>query len=125
MGSNKVVNITREARPIQCDGILDRAKDMIVTGGENVYSGEVEAVICAPPAVREAAAFGISDPRRGEVVMACIMLKPGSTLNVDDLTAFCRKSYKIPRCLEFLHPELPKSGSGKILKRLLRERFWV
>jgi acyl-CoA synthetase (AMP-forming)/AMP-acid ligase II len=101
---------------------------MIVTGGENVYSGEVEAVICAPPAVREAAVFGISDPRWGEVVMACIMLKPGSTLNVDDLIAFCRKSlasYKIPRCLEFLQPELPKSGSGKILKRLLRERFWV
>jgi long-chain acyl-CoA synthetase len=108
--------------------ILDRAKDMIVTGGENVYSGEVEAVIYAHPAVREAAVFGIPDPQWGEIVMACIMLKPGSTLNVDDLIAFCRKSlasYKMPRRVEFLDTELPKGGSGKILKRLLRERFWV
>ena len=108
--------------------ILDRAKDMIVTGGENVYSGEVEAVIYAHPAVREAAVFGIPDPQWGEVVMACVMLKPGSTLTADDLIAFCRQSlasYKIPRRVEFSDTELPKSGSGKILKRLLRERFWV
>jgi acyl-CoA synthetase (AMP-forming)/AMP-acid ligase II len=101
---------------------------MIVTGGENVYSGEVEAVIYAHPAVREAAVFGIPDPQWGEIVMACVMLKPGSTLNVDDLIAFCRKSlasYKMPRRVEFLDTELPKGGSGKILKRLLRERFWV
>jgi len=108
--------------------ILDRAKDMIVTGGENVYSGEVEAVIYAHPAVREAAVFGIPDPKWGEVVMACVMLKPGSTLTADDLIAFCRQSlasYKIPRRIEFSDTELPKSGSGKILKRLLRERFWA
>src|SRR5229473_5954070 len=72
--------------------IVDRAKDMIVTGGENVYSGEVEAVIYAHPAVREAAVFGIPDPKWGEVVMACVVLKPGSTLTVEDLIAFCRKS---------------------------------
>jgi long-chain acyl-CoA synthetase len=108
--------------------ILDRLKDMIVTGGENVYSGEVEAVIYAHPAVREAAVFGIPDPKWGELVMACVVLKPGSTLTVDDLIAFCRQSlasYKIPRRVEFSDTELPKSGSGKILKRLLRERFWV
>jgi len=108
--------------------ILDRAKDMIVTGGENVYSGDVEAVIYAHPAVSEAAVFGIPDPKWGEVVMACVMLKPGSTLTADDLIAFCRQSlasYKIPRRVEFSDTELPKSGSGKILKRLLRERFWV
>jgi acyl-CoA synthetase (AMP-forming)/AMP-acid ligase II len=108
--------------------ILDRLKDMIVTGGENVYSGEVEAVIYAHPAVREAAVFGIPDPKWGEVVMACVVLKPGSTLTVDDLIAFCRQSlasYKIPRRVEFSDTELQKSGSGKILKRLLRERFWV
>ena len=60
--------------------------------------------------------------------MACVMLKPGSTLTVDDLIAFCRQSlasYKIPQRVEFSDTELPKSGSGKILKRLLRERFWV
>jgi long-chain acyl-CoA synthetase len=108
--------------------ILDRLKDMIVTGGENVYSGEVEAVIYAHPAVREAAVFGIPDPKWGEVVMACVVLKPGSTLTVDDLIAFCRQSlasYKIPRRVEFSNTELPKGGSGKILKRLLREQFWV
>ncbi|MGA7840380.1 MAG: hypothetical protein WCA34_05655, partial [Candidatus Acidiferrales bacterium] len=96
--------------------------------GENVYSGEVEAVIYAHPAVREAAVFGIPDPKWGELVMACVVLKPGSTLAVDDLIAFCRQSlasYKIPRRVEFSETELPKSGSGKILKIDLRKRFWV
>jgi len=108
--------------------ILDRVKDMIVTGGENVYSGEVEAVIYAHPAVREAAVFGIPDPKWGELVMGCVVLKPGITLTVDELVAHCRKSlatYKVPRRVEFLDTELPKSGSGKILKRVLRERFWA
>jgi len=108
--------------------ILDRLKDMIVTGGENVYSGEVEAAIYKHPAVREVAVFGIPDPQWGEVVTACVVLKPGSTLTVEDLIAFCRKglaSYKIPRRVEFSTTELAKSGSGKILKRLLRDRFWV
>ena len=108
--------------------ILDRLKDMIVTGGENVYSGEVEAVIYAHPAVREAAVFGIPDPQWGELVMACIVLKPGSSLTVDELIAHCRRSlatYKIPRRVEFSETELPKSGSGKVLKRVLRERFWT
>ena len=108
--------------------IVDRMKDMIVTGGENVYSGEVESVIYAHPAILEAAVFGIPDPKWGELVMACVVLKPGSTLTVDDLIAYCRKNlatYKIPRRIEFLDTELPKSGSGKILKRLLRDRFWV
>ena len=108
--------------------ILDRLKDMIVTGGENVYSGEVEAVIYAHPAVREAAVFGIPDPKWGELVMGCVVLKPGVALTVDELVEHCRKSlatYKIPRRVEFLDTELPKSGSGKILKRLLRDRFWA
>jgi long-chain acyl-CoA synthetase len=108
--------------------IVDRMKDMIVTGGENVYSGEVEAVIYAHSAILEAAVFGIPDPKWGELVMACVVLRPGITLTVDDLIAHCRRSlaaYKIPRRVEFLDTELPKSGSGKILKRLLRERFWA
>ena len=97
-----------------------------VTGGENVYSGEVEAVIYEHPAVREAAVFGIPDPQWGEIVMAYVVLKPEKTLSVDDLITHCRRSlanYKIPRRVEFSETELPKSGSGKILKRLLRERF--
>jgi acyl-CoA synthetase (AMP-forming)/AMP-acid ligase II len=100
---------------------------MIVTGGENVYSGEVEAVLYAHPAIREAAVFGIPDPKWGELVMACVALKPGAALSVDELTAYCRRSlasYKIPRRVEFSDVELPKTGSGKILKRALRERFW-
>jgi len=108
--------------------ILDRLKDMIVTGGENVYSGEVEAVIYEHPAVREAAVFGIPDSQWGELVMACVVLKPGRTLSAEDLAAHCRRSlanYKIPRRVEFTESELPKSGTGKILKRLLRERFWA
>jgi long-chain acyl-CoA synthetase len=108
--------------------ILDRLKDMIVTGGENVYSGEVEAVIYQHPAVREAAVFGIPDPQWGELVMAWVVLKPGKALSVDDLITHCRRflaNYKIPRRVEFSETELPKGGSGKILKRILRERFWA
>ncbi|HST12381.1 MAG TPA: AMP-binding protein, partial [Terriglobales bacterium] len=108
--------------------ILDRLKDMIVTGGENVYSGEVEKVIYEHPAVREVAVFGIPDPQWGEVVMACVVLKPGGALTVDDLIAHCRQTlanYKIPRRIEFSDTDLPKSGTGKILKRILRERFWA
>jgi long-chain acyl-CoA synthetase len=108
--------------------ILDRAKDMIVTGGENVYSGEVEAVIYEHPAVSEAAVFGIPDETWGELVMAYVALKPGMTLTAEELVAHCRRSlasYKVPRRVEFSPIELPKSASGKVLKRALRERFWV
>jgi acyl-CoA synthetase (AMP-forming)/AMP-acid ligase II len=108
--------------------ILDRLKDMIVTGGENVYSGEVEAVIYTHPAVREVAVFGIPDPKWGEIVKACVVLKPGKTLTADELIAYCRRSlanFKVPRSIEFSETELPKSGSGKILKRLLRDAAWA
>ncbi len=108
--------------------ILDRLKDMIVTGGENVYCGEVEATIYAHPAVREVAVFGIPDPQWGELVMACVVLKPGQALSADDLIEYCRQSlanYKIPRRVGFSDADLPKNGSGKILKRILRERFWA
>jgi len=106
--------------------ILDRLKDMIVTGGENVYSGEVEAVLYSHPAVGEAAVFGIPDTQWGELVAACVVVKPGDRLSAEDLIAHCRRSlanYKIPRRIEFSDAELPKSGSGKILKRVLRDRF--
>jgi long-chain acyl-CoA synthetase len=108
--------------------ILDRLKDMIVTGGENVYSGEVEAVIYGHPAVREVAVFGIPDPQWGELVMACVVLKPGAIFTSDDLIAFCRRSlatYKLPRRVEFSETDLPKNSSGKVLKKTLRERFWT
>jgi long-chain acyl-CoA synthetase len=102
---------------------------MIVTGGENVYSAEVEKIIYQHPAVLEAAVFGIPDPQWGELVMAIVTLKPGMTLNArgQDLITFCKQSlahYKVPRRIEFTKIELPKSGSGKILKRVLCEKFW-
>jgi acyl-CoA synthetase (AMP-forming)/AMP-acid ligase II len=99
---------------------------MIVTGGENVYCGEVEAVIYQHSAVRETAVFGIPDPQWGELVMACVVLKPGEALRADELAVHCRQSlanYKIPRRIEFSESELPKTGSGKILKRILRQRY--
>jgi long-chain acyl-CoA synthetase len=108
--------------------ILDRLKDMIVTGGENVYSGEVEAVIYGHPSVREVAVFGVPDPQWGELVMACVVLKTCEVLSANDLIAFCRRSlasYKLPRRIEFSETDLPKSSSGKVLKRTLRERFWT
>src|ERR1700683_2814045 len=108
--------------------ILDRLKDMIVTGGENVYSGEVEAVIYGHPAVREAAVFGVPDSQWGELVMACVVLKPDATLTADDIVAFCRRSlasYRVSRRIEFSDTDLPKSSSGKVLKKTLRERFWT
>jgi long-chain acyl-CoA synthetase len=108
--------------------ILDRSKDMIVTGGENVYSGEVEAVIYQHPAVLEAAVFGIPDPQWGELVAASIVRKPGQVLAADEVIRHCRQflaKYKIPRRVEFSETELPKGASGKILKRTLREHFWA
>jgi long-chain acyl-CoA synthetase len=108
--------------------ILDHLKDMIVTVGENVYSGEVEAVISEHPAVQEGAVFGTPDPQSVELVTACVVLKRGMALNMEDLIGYCRQflaNYKIPRRVEFSETELPKSGSGKILKRVLRERYWA
>jgi long-chain acyl-CoA synthetase len=84
-------------------------------------------VIYEHRAVREVAVFGIPDPQWGELVMACVTLKPDATLTADELVAFCRRSlasYKVPRRVEFLESDLPKSSSGKVLKKSLRERFW-
>src|SRR5438105_14114845 len=101
---------------------------MIVTGGENVYSGEVEAVIYQHPAVLEAAVFGIPDPQWGELVAACVELKPGKILSGDELIDYCRRSlanYKVPRRVEFSDTELPKRGTAKIVKRVWLERSWA
>lgn len=108
--------------------IVDRAKEMIVSGGENVYSAEVEAAIYEIRQVKEAAVFGIPDEKWGELVAAAIVLCPGSDLSAEEVQQYCKKriaSYKIPRHIEFMTEELPKSGSGKILKRVLREKYWA
>src|SRR5262249_23670748 len=98
-----------------------------VTGGEKVFCSEVESVLYDHPAVVEAAVFGVPDPRWGEMVMACIALKPGSAVTEQELVQFCRgrlSPYKIPRRVEFFEAELPKGGSGKIRKGLLRGGLW-
>jgi acyl-CoA synthetase (AMP-forming)/AMP-acid ligase II len=108
--------------------IVDRAKEMIVSGGENVYSGEVEAAIYEIPEVKEAAVFGIPDEKWGELVAAAIVLRPGMILSAEKVQQYCKTriaSYKVPRHIEFMTEGLPKSGSGKILKRVLREKYWA
>ncbi|MBM3729066.1 MAG: long-chain fatty acid--CoA ligase, partial [Acidobacteria bacterium] len=107
--------------------IVDRRKDMIITGGENVYSTEVEVAVYSHPSVREAAVIGIPDAQWGEVVCACVALKDGAVLTPEELREHCRSklaNYKVPKRVEIIPGELPKSGTNKILKRELRERFW-
>jgi long-chain acyl-CoA synthetase len=106
--------------------IVDRAKDMIITGGENVYSTEVEDALYKHPAVLEAAVIGVPDERWGERVHAVVVLKPGQHVAPTELSDFCRRhiaAYKIPRSVEFVDA-LPKTGSGKIQKSVLREQHW-
>jgi long-chain acyl-CoA synthetase len=105
--------------------LVDRAKDMIVTGGENVYSTEVEDVLYRHPAVAEAAVFGIPDARWGEAVHAVVV--PRSDVTEDELIAHCREAiagYKVPKRIELRAEALPKSGAGKLLKRELRAPYW-
>ena len=107
--------------------IVDRIKDMIVTGGENVYSTEVENVVAQYPAVLQCAVIGIPDPHWGEAVHAIVVVKPGATLDAADLIAFCKEriaGYKCPRSVDVRTDPLPVSGAGKILKRELRRPFW-
>jgi long-chain acyl-CoA synthetase len=102
--------------------IVDRKKDMIIRGGFNVYPREVEEVLYAHPAVAEAAVIGVPDDRHGEEVKAVIAFKAGCSATEREIIAFCKEhvaAYKYPRIVEFL-PELPKGGTGKILKRDLR-----
>ena len=105
--------------------LLDRKKDMIITGGENVYSSEVEAVIYQHPGVQEAAVIGVPDERYGEALLAAIVPVPGRALSDEEMIAHCRKKiggYKIPRKFAFVD-ELPKSARGKILKTELRRLY--
>jgi long-chain acyl-CoA synthetase len=107
--------------------ILDRKKDMIISGGENVYPREVEEVLYRHPAVQEVAVFGIPDPYWIEKVHAVVSLKKGVNCNAEELIALCKKNlagYKTPKSVEFID-SLPKNPSGKILKRELREKYWA
>jgi long-chain acyl-CoA synthetase len=110
------------------DGYLfltDRIKDMIVSGGENIYPVEVEEVLSQHPGVAEVAVIGVPHERWGETVKALVVRAPDSTVDADALVAFARgqlAGYKLPRSVEFV-ADLPRSAAGKVLKRELRERY--
>jgi long-chain acyl-CoA synthetase len=107
--------------------LVDRKKDMIISGGENVYSIEVESVLSLHPGVAEVAVIGVPHERWGEAVTA-IVVPRGAAPAADELIAFCRgkiANYKIPKSVEFRSEPLPKTGPGKIAKRVLRDPYWA
>jgi long-chain acyl-CoA synthetase len=106
--------------------IVDRAKDMIISGGENIYSVQVEEAVNQHPSVLECAVIGVPDDQWGESVKAFVVLKPESAASEADIIATARDhlaSYQKPRSVEFVD-SLPKAPTGKILKRALRDRYW-
>jgi acyl-CoA synthetase (AMP-forming)/AMP-acid ligase II len=107
--------------------VTDRKKDMIISGGANIYPREVEEAICTHPAIREVAVIGVPDPKWGEFVKAVVVLRSGAQASESEIIEHCRQflgSYKKPTSVEFA-AELPKNAYGKILKRELRERYWT
>ncbi|UCF57347.1 MAG: long-chain fatty acid--CoA ligase [Deltaproteobacteria bacterium] len=106
--------------------IMDRSKDMIISGGENIYPREIEEVLIRHLAVREVAVIGVPDPKWGEAVKAVVAIVEGKSATEDELIAFCKDnmaSYKKPKSVDFVG-ELPKNNYGKILKRELRAKYW-
>ena len=107
--------------------ITDRKKDMIISGGANIYPREIEEVLCRHPGVFEAAVIGIPDAHWGEATRALVVAREGVRLTEAEIVEHCRQhmaSYKKPQSVEFL-PALPKNAYGKVLKRELRDRFWA
>ncbi|MCH2202473.1 MAG: long-chain fatty acid--CoA ligase [Fuerstiella sp.] len=105
--------------------LMDRSKDMIISGGENIYPREIEEVLIRHPAVREVAVIGVPDPEWGESVKAVVSTTSGTSVTDQELIDFCRKhvsSYKKPRSVDFVD-EIPKNNYGKIMKRVLREKY--
>jgi len=106
--------------------VVDRKKEIIVSGGENISSLEIEKTILAHPSVYEVAVIPVPDEKWGEVPRALVVLKPGGKAAEAELLEFCRARmahYKVPRSVEFLE-SLPKTGTGKVLKRELRKKYW-
>ncbi len=111
-----------------CIQIVDRKKDIIISGGENISSIEIEKAIYAHPAVFECAVVAAPDEKWGEIPIAIVVLKPGEALNSLELGSHLESRlarFKLPRQVEFVPGPLPKTGTGKILKRELREAYWV
>lgn len=120
---------TGDAARMDADGfvfIVDRFKDMVVSGGENIYCGEVEAALTRHPAVAAAAVIGVPHAQWGEAVHAVIVLRPGAQATAEEIQAHCKEwiaGYKCPRSVEFM-AALPISGAGKVMKYKLREPHW-
>ncbi len=107
--------------------IVDRAKDMVISGGENIFSVEVEGAIYSHPAVQECAVIGIPHEHWGEAVHAIVVLREGSRARDSEIIEHCREKiagYKVPRTVDFREEQLPMSGAGKVLKNELRAPFW-
>jgi acyl-CoA synthetase (AMP-forming)/AMP-acid ligase II len=121
---------TGDAGYLDEDGYLyihDRVKDMIISGGENVYPAEVENALYAHPKVADVAVIGVPDAKWGEAVKACVVVQPGEELTEADLIAHARQhiaGYKCPKSVDFI-PALPRNPSGKILRRELRAPYWA
>jgi acyl-CoA synthetase (AMP-forming)/AMP-acid ligase II len=106
--------------------IEDRIKDMIVSGGENVYPAEIEKILIAHPDVTDVAVIGVPDERWGESVKALVVLRAGGAADAAEILLYARKflaGYKIPKSVDFVS-QLPRNAAGKILKRELREPYW-
>jgi acyl-CoA synthetase (AMP-forming)/AMP-acid ligase II len=120
---------TGDAGYLDQDGYLyiyDRIKDMIISGGENIYPAEVENVLFGHPAVADVGVIGVPDPEWGEAVKAIVVKKPGAEVTAEELIEFARARiahYKAPKSIDFVE-SLPRNPSGKILKRVLREPYW-
>jgi len=107
--------------------VLDRLKDMIITGGENVYGPEVESVLNDCPGVSEGVIIGVPDEHWGETVKAIVVPAPGARPTAADVISFCRARlahYQCPASVDIVE-SLPRSGTGKVLKRALREPYWA
>ena len=106
--------------------LQDRFKDLIVSGGENIYPAEIERAIASHPAVSEVAVIGVPDSRWGEAVRALVVLREGATLTAMEVMAYCQANlagFKRPRAVDFLD-QLPRNATGKVLRWQLREPFW-
>jgi fatty-acyl-CoA synthase len=121
---------TGDAGYLDKDGYLyihDRIKDMIISGGENIYPAEVESAVCDHPDVAEAAVVGVPDDKWGEAVKAIVVMKPGKSATAADIIGFTREriaGFKTPKSVDFI-TALPRNASGKILRRHLRDPFWA
>ncbi|HTG15531.1 MAG TPA: long-chain fatty acid--CoA ligase, partial [Blastocatellia bacterium] len=135
--------LDRERREIERDGLVtvgdmgyidedgyvflcDRSRDMVISGGVNIYPAEIEAVLIGMPGVHDCAVFGIPDEEYGESLCACVQTDPGTSLSATDVNEFLAQKlahYKVPKTIEF-RTELPREDSGKIFKRRLRAPYW-